>query len=768
MKSNTKISVQKIFIEGYDFHRQGLLELARTSYEKVLQIQPENFDALHLSGVLAHQLKNHQLAVELINKSLKINDKIAEAHNNLGNALQSLKNYDQALNCFNKALQIKENYPEAHNNKGNLLQELKKYKDAIFNYNKAIELKQDYFDAYYNRGVCFRELKLYSEALSSYNQAITLKPNFAEAYSNRGNALHELNRFEEALESFEQAIEINPNFAIAYVNLGHTYIVLEHKNKAVKICQKAVQLAPEMAEAHCNLATAIMAYPEMANDTKYLALAKHHISKAQELNPLLSQHYVAMGRYETKYKHNRKAGQKAYELALEKEPDSEQALLGLIGIASDLGDRVRTRELSEQVIAISPNKLQVIGNHLYTLNYDPEADAKEIFIIAKKYGSLLSESLGKPFTEWPWNKKEKNKLKVGFVSGDFKIHPVSYFVVDLLKNLDRGKFEIYAYSSNQASDEMTSRLRENVDHWRTIAELNTKEACQLIRTDEIDVLFDLSGHTASNRLDIFAKKPAPVSASWLGFVTTTGLDTVDYFLTTRTLADENDVNFYTEKLMYMPHWAAIDIIQPPIPASLTSPYLKNGYITFASFNNFIKINDLVIDSWSKILKRIPNSKLWLNYRHVLDEEIQNRLIEKFSFRGIPKDRLILEYTTPRTLTIQSYANVDIALDTFPYGGGTTTYEAIYSGVPVITIKGKRFSSRLTANILESITGGDELITLSVEEYISKAVLLSSDINKLTQLRSQMRSGFDEVLGNTRSFADEFGKAIIQMSEMRGF
>jgi len=152
----------------------------------------------------------------------------------------------------------------------------------------------------------------------------------------------------------------------------------------------------------------------------------------------------------------------------------------------------------------------------------------------------------------------------------------------------------------------------------------------------------------------------------------------------------------------------------------------------------------------------------------LDKEIQDRLIEKFSFRGIPEDRLILEYTTPRTLTIQSYANVDIALDTFPYGGGTTTYEAIYSGVPVITIKGKRFSSRLTANILESITGGDELITLSVEEYISKAVLLSSDINKLTQLRSQMRSGFDEVLGNTRSFADEFGKAIIQMSEMRGF
>ena len=763
-----KSSVTDLFLKGYELHRLGKLDQASRVYANVLSRNPNYFDALHLSGVIAHQTKNHQLAIELINRALKINDRIPEAYNNIGNAYQSLKMFDFALQNFDKAIALNSKFPDAFNNRGNVLQELKQYQNAVFSYNKAIELKNDYIDAYYNRAVSLRELKLFDEAVSSYEQAIAIKPEFAEAYSNKGNALHELNRFDEAIACFEKAIAIKPDFAIAYINLGNTYLVLGRNNKALEICRRAVELAPELAEAHCNFAVSILVYVESTNHTQYLEEAKLHIAKALKLDPQLPQNFVALGRLNTKHLHNRHLGQIAYENALEKDPNSIHAILGLVGIASDLGDRNRSRKLSEMAIEVSPNSLLVLENYIYTLNYDPYCSSKDIFTAAKKYGHLLKKSVGLAYTDWPWWQKNKKRIKIGFISGDFRSHPVSYFVVDLFKYLDRQKFEIHAYANNSTRDEMTSRINENVNHWRVIADLNTEKACEIIRADEIDVLIDLSGHTGHNRLDIFAKKPAPVSASWLGFVTTTGLDTVDYFLSTNSLSPEIEAQVYTEKLMYLPVWAAIDIINPQITPNLIPPCVKSGYITFASFNNFIKINDLVIDAWSEILRKVPCSKLWLNYKHILDEQIQKQLIKQFSTRGIGIDRLILEYTTPRSKTIENYARVDIALDTFPYGGGTTTYEAIYSGVPVITIKGQKFSARLTANILEGISGGEELITYSVDEYVSKAVLISSDREKLTELRMQMKKGFDDVLGNTRLFAEEFGKTITQMAEMRKF
>jgi predicted O-linked N-acetylglucosamine transferase (SPINDLY family) len=350
---------------------------------------------------------------------------------------------------------------------------------------------------------------------------------------------------------------------------------------------------------------------------------------------------------------------------------------------------------------------------------------------------------------------------VGFVSGDFRKHPITYFTTGLFEHLPRNEIEVFAYHNHISHDEMTSKIKGLVDHWRVIADQDSKSVCELIRTDGIDVLIDLSGHTGYHRLDVFAKKPAPVSASWLGFVSTTGIRNIDYFIATECLIPHEEAKYYSEEIAYLPKdisWASFNICSEVMSPELP-PCIKNDYITFGSFNNLIKVNENVLNSWAKILLAVPNSKLFLNYKQLLDNHVRIKTINDFKRLGVDESRLRLECTSPRSNSLNAYSEIDIALDPFPYGGATTTCEALYMGVPVITLKGDRFSGRLTQDYLKQFSWSATVVGNTQDEYVEKAVALAKNKDFLISLRKHQRDAFESSIGNHQSFAQEFSKLI---------
>jgi len=338
-------------------------------------------------------------------------------------------------------------------------------------------------------------------------------------------------------------------------------------------------------------------------------------------------------------------------------------------------------------------------------------------------------------------------LKIGYISADFNTHSVSYFASVLLSHADPIQTKIYCYYNNFNIDQTTNRMKAMLKPgsvWRQIEMMGSEEAGKLIQKDEIDILVDLAGHTGGSRLDIFARKPAPIQITWIGYPNTTGLPELDYRFT-----DENadpsigiDQKF-TEKLVRLPGCFLCYTPAPTHPASITvTPYLSNGYITFGSFNNFAKINIDVIKLWSKVVVSVPGSKLLLKCKPFACETVLTRVYKEFESFGVTKDRLILlAHLQGVKDHLSAYSRLDIALDTFPYAGTTTTVESLFMGVPVITLKGRNHAHNVGVSLLKSIPAVSHLIANSTDEFVEIAIKLSSGIEELAILRDNLRENF---------------------------
>jgi predicted O-linked N-acetylglucosamine transferase (SPINDLY family) len=358
----------------------------------------------------------------------------------------------------------------------------------------------------------------------------------------------------------------------------------------------------------------------------------------------------------------------------------------------------------------------------------------------------------------------ERKLKIGYVSPDFRSHAVASFIEPVLAHHDQERFEIFAYYNHGQNDMVTQRLRKYCHHWRNIAAMSDEEVAELIREDEIDFLIDLAGHTGHNRLLVFARKPAPIQVTWLGYPDTTGLSTMDYRITDG-FADPVDMteDFHTEQLIRLPECFSVYHVPEEYPEVSRLPALENGYITFGSFNNFSKTTPEVIALWAKILRSVPDSRLMLKYSGLSDSSMKRMVREAFARLDIHPSRVELLGKDPSHVThLQRYYQLDIALDTFPYCGTTTTCEALWMGVPVITLAGSSHVSRVGSSLMSNL-GYTEMIASSQQKYVAIAVGLAPDIDRLSAIREELRDRMaDSPLMDSTRFTQHLENAYKEM------
>lgn len=488
----------------------------------------------------------------------------------------------------------------------------------------------------------------------------------------------------------ERPVSASPIFCF---QRGNLLLAQGKLDEAVTEYRRALALHPDFAEAHNNLGIALSRLGDPAS-------AAFHYGRALEILPDIGQAHNNLG-----------------------------CALILLG---ELGAAIRHYK---QAIALDPNAPSAYANLVLALHYVPGVSQALIAEAARRWAALIRRP-NRP-ASWPNLAHGDRRIRIGYVSGDFRIHPVAYFFENVLAAHDRNTVEVFCYSNVAHADETTRRIEGIADHWRNIGALADGDATRLISADEVDILVDLSGHTAGNRLPLFANKPAPIQCTWLGYVGTTGLAEIDYIIADRFVLPQEDVGFYAEQpcrlpnsyLCFTPPKAKIAV--GPLPA------LANGAVTFGCFNNLLKINDAVVELWTALLEAVPNSRLFLKTAQLANPEIRDSLGRIFGARGVARERLILSPASPREDLLAAYNEVDLALDPFPFGGGTTTLEALWMGVPVITLRGSHFAGRVGESILTSL-GLSDLVADSVPDYLVKSIGLATSLPRLSALRLTLR------------------------------
>jgi protein O-GlcNAc transferase len=736
-------------------HQAGRLSEAQSLYQKILQVEPHHAIALHFLGVIAHQTGKHSAAAELISHAIEMAPHISAFHNNLGEVYRALGEHEKALAAYRRALELDPSDYRSQTNIGTALKDLNRLEEAEANYGKAIALKPHLPEAYYNLGMLLYQKRELPAAVQQLKSAVRINSEFYEAHHNLGNIYKEIGdvfdavlAFENALKArpaafetcnslgllnvergeldkaeayFRQAIQNNPHHHSAYTYLGNIYKERRDFIQAVQHHQKAIQITPQAAEVYCNLGIVFQEIDKHAE-------AIQCFEKAIQLNRTLVEAYFNLG---NTYFHlgNLTDAIHNYEEAIKHRPGYRE---GYNNLGNALLNQARVHEAIECY-----KKAHAGSNQLMVLNYSdvlsPETVFAEHQAWAAKFETKLLESHSTR------DKSPDRKLRIGYVSPDFRKHVVATFFEPILQFHDKEKFEIFCYDNQSGFDKITQQLQSLGGQWRRIVNLPDPEAAKLIREDQVDILIDLTGHMANNRLPLFALKPAPIQMTYLGYPHSTGLQTIDYRISDRYADPEGMTEaFHSEQLLrfektawcYQPPMGLPDIVYPPC--------LETDHVTFGSFNNSVKISPSLIEIWAKLLHQIPSSRLLLKSRHLGDKGLKEYFHQHFSKHGISPHRVELFPWEPTTEQhFASYQKIDIALDTFPYHGTTTTCEALWMGVPVITLAGKTHTSRVGVSLLSNLNL-TELIAENSEDYIRIAKELAGDHQKLKTLRTGMR------------------------------
>jgi protein O-GlcNAc transferase len=486
------------------------------------------------------------------------------------------------------------------------------------------------------------------------------------------------------------------------------------------------------------------------------------LSKVIESGKEIKGIYLLLGQYLLSKKKIVEA-QEAFEKELEIFPNSLKAKKNLAYVMTRMGEISKAVKLYKEYVSKETNSVEVWDNLIRYAHYDPESSNEELLKYAQEYSQNLYPSVNNLSEVFDLSSFDpfKPRLKIGLVSGDFKNHPLMYFIKDLLLELNRFA-DVYCYCNNKY-DNQTTLLRMEVSRWRDVDKLSDAELTEKIRNDKIDILLDLSGNTTSNRLRVFAMRAAPVQVSWLGQAGSLGIKNMDYILSNSEIVLNNEDQYYLEKPFKLDGiYAPFSPPQEDIKIE-EAPCIKNNYVTFGCFNNFIKINSQTMKTWIEILKRVPNSKLYLRNEMLEDSKFKEKLKNNFYQAGIDSNRLILEeYVHNRKSYMNEYNKVDIILDTYPACGVITTNDALWMGAPVITLFGTRMSQRISASILKNI-GLCELISSNLDEYINKAVKLSQDFNLIDRYKREIRDKYLKAeICNKEKFAKNLLRAFSVM------
>ena len=600
-------------------------------------------------------------------------------------------------------------------------------------------------------GWVLQEQQQIDEAIKAYRQAIAVDPGFALAFSNLGNALRWKGDFEDAFAAYHHALRVDPALVEAYANLGHLSQQLHKLPEAISAFRQVIALTPKQASAHNNLGIALLANGQVDE-------AISACRQAAQLQPNNALIHNNLGNA-LKEKNLWDEAFAAYQRAIQLNPEHSLALNNLANVYKDRGEIEEALEIFRRAVKIPDIPATIHSNYLAVLQYSAETTLASLADAHREYDKRHAEPLRAGWQKHT-NIPEPNRvLRLGFVSLHFRFHPVGHFLVRLLENLDRQRFQIICYSDRPYADEMNARLRACAAEWQEVQADSDEQLAERIRGDRIDILFDLAGHTAGNRLLVFARKPAPIQITWLDYVGTTGLSAIDYIL-----ADPHEIPpeaeaGYREKVLRLPEdYICFD---PPVMAPPVGPLpaIEKGYITFASFNIPAKTTPLTIETWSRVLHEIPTARLILKNQGFADPSVTARYRDLFAKQGVTAERISFQGWSPQSEILASYNEVDIALDTLPYNGGLTTCEALWMGVPVITCPGEIFASRHGLSHLHA-AGFVDTIARDPDDYVKLAVELSCDLQKLAALRATLRLRVaSSPLRDGPRFAGHFTKLI---------
>jgi predicted O-linked N-acetylglucosamine transferase (SPINDLY family) len=590
---------------------------------------------------------------------------------------------------------------------------------------QALSIEPRSVAALSNRGIVLHELKRFDEALACYDKAVAVQPDCAEALSNGANALAQLERFEEAVARYDRALAVRPGYAEAYSNRANALYHLRRFDEALANCDQALALKPHDADALSNRGNALAQLRRFDD-----ALASY--DRALAINPGLSTAWVGRGnvllnlnRYEEAFT--------AYQKALEAKPDNLNAMSQLAHFYERQGKTDEAIACYDRALALKPDFADAISNRVFTLDFATDVGLEEQQAARKYWWQQIGAKIAAKHRYGHDNDPDPaRRIVLGYVSADFRRHSAAAAFRPVLQNHDKSQFEIVCYSCSLVADEKTEDFRRIADTWVDAAQWSDRMLAERVYADKIDILVDLSGHSAGHRLGAFARKPAPVQVTAWGHATGTGLPVIDYLLCDPVTMPPDVRHLFAEKLYDLP---CIITTEPPPPGLRPAdpPVLAKGYVTFGVFNRMSKVSDDAVAVWAEILERAPRSRLLLKDGALNEDPLRAALRERFARHGVSPDRIDFLGYTPREQHLAAFGDVDICLDPFPQNGGVSTWEALHMGVPVVAKLGNVPVSRLSGAILCSV-GLADWVAGGADEYVSIAVAKASMPDDLKTLR----------------------------------
>ena len=672
-------------------HRGFRFEDAKALYQSILDRQPDHAEALHNLGVLL---------------SIQLNNPL------------------EALPRFEKALKIAPEQPQYWLN----------YADALVRCGRIDEFRALLPDMQ-ARGVPLAHLNALKERLpaapaEAARQAPAPGAHEAPVAEKKAVvALYAAGDLVQAESRIRALVQAYPQDGYVWKSLGVILQALGHTQEAFQAKQKAAQLLPLDAEALSNYGRGLRElgrYPE----------ALEMFERAAELNPRdpTPQNNLGIALFELD---QRERAYVAFKKAMEINPNLGGLHSNLSGYHNERGEIDQALAMLQKALQIDPKSKVALDNYLFNINYHPTLSAEQIYAVYEAYDEQYGQPLKAQWVAHANERRAGRRLRVGYVSPDFRNHSCTYFMEPLLAHHDHEAVEVFAYADlAMAEDPITQRYKTYVDHWVPTRGMSDEALARRIRADRIDILVDLAGHTSGNRLEVFARKPAPVSVTWMGYGYTTGLKAIDYFLTDDFNAPAGSEALFSEQPWRLPD-SPYTSYRPPQTAGEVSelPALQRGHVTFGTLTRGVRINDGLIAVWSELLRRVPGAVLRIDSASYQDEGIRGDMLRRFEAQGIEPQRLQVGYHTPGWDVLRE---IDIGLDCFPHNSGTTLFETLYMGVPYVSLAGRPSVGRMGGAILKGL-GREEWIAYSEQEYLDKLVALAQDLPALARLRAGLRA-----------------------------
>ncbi|HTU26020.1 MAG TPA: tetratricopeptide repeat protein [Pirellulales bacterium] len=707
----TEPSLADSYQRALALFRQGQLAAAETACRAIVAEAPQHFEALRLLAEVLSRQQRIEEALPFLRQAATLRPGDIAAQGSLAVALSRLGQLDEAISRLTQLAELGPRSYHVHYNLGLTLAQAGRLQEAAPALERACQFDPSQGPIFACLGAVYRDLGKTEQAIRTLREAVRLTPDDSAAWYSLGKTYLQAADFAGAIEPLREAVRLRPAAAETRIDLGIALLRSRQPEAAMTEFGEAVRLAPGLALAHHNLANLLIETGGSVDEAEA-----------------------------------------AYRESLRLDPDFFSGHLNLGSLLADKGEVEAATAEYQQALRIRPDP-SVASNVLLMMHYLPGVTSQGLLAAHRQYDRQYAQPL-RPKNAPPSARGRRERLRIGFLSPDLACHPVGFFLIPLLEHLPHDLAEATCYSDRSRKDAITRRLAA-ASRWRDVKPLEDERLYELIREDQIDILFDLAGHTAHNRLPLFVRRPAPMQITWAGYVGTTGMAEMDYLLADRHHTPPGVEPLYTERILRMPH--GYICYEPPAYAPPVGPLpaASNGFVTFGSFNNPRKMSGSTLCAWAKILQRLPDSRLVLKYHRFDSASVARRIREAFADQGIDDSRLDLQGKSPHDALFAQYNRIDIALDPMPYCGGLTTCEAAWMGVPVVTCPGETFASRHSLSHLSTV-GVTELVADDEHDYVERAVALAGDLPRLALLRASLRERMAaSKLCDAETFAADF-------------